>query len=146
MRLVNQTSYSDTLTAFRAAYGKGDSPDFVLLEDKETQQMIDSDAVVPAQACIDADDYDTSDFLTRVTDYFTVEDALWPMPFNVSNPVLYYNKALFTAAGLDPEQPPTTLEEITEASGDRRCRSRAARLGVEARPVAARAVDRDGRK
>ena len=78
--------------------------------------MIDSQAVIPAQACVEADDYDTSDFLTRVTDYFTVEDTLWPMPFNVSNPVLYYNKALFTQAGLDPETPPTTLDEITTAS------------------------------
>ena len=91
---MNQTSYGDTLTAFRAAFGNSDTPDLVLLEDKETQRMIDSQAVVPAQACVEADDYDTSDFLTRVTDYFTVEDVLWPMPFNVSNPVLYYNKAL----------------------------------------------------
>ena len=34
------------------------------------------------------------------------------MPFNVSNPVLYYNKALFEKAGLDPEQPPATLDEM----------------------------------
>jgi sn-glycerol 3-phosphate transport system substrate-binding protein len=116
VKLVNQTSYGDTLTAFRAAYGKADSPDFVLLEDKETQQMIDSQAVIPAQACVDADNYDMSDFLPRVTDYFTVEDTLWPMPFNVSNPVLYYNRALFTQAGLDPDQPPTTLDEVKEQS------------------------------
>jgi len=63
-----------------------------------------------------ADNYDMSDFLPRVTDYFTVEDTLWPMPFNVSNPVLYYNRAMFTAAGLDPDKPPTTLDEITADS------------------------------
>jgi sn-glycerol 3-phosphate transport system substrate-binding protein len=114
--LVDQTSYTDTGTAFEAAYGTDNAPDLVLLEDKETQRMVDSQAVVPAQACVDAADYDMSDFLSRVTDYFTVEDALWPMPFNVSNPVLYYNKAAFRAAGLDPDQPPTTLDEITEAS------------------------------
>jgi sn-glycerol 3-phosphate transport system substrate-binding protein len=88
----------------------------VLLEDKETQQMIDSQAVVPAQACVEADDYDLSDHLTRVIDYFTVDGALWPMPFNVSNPVLYYNKAAFQAAGLDPDDPPATLDEVREAS------------------------------
>jgi sn-glycerol 3-phosphate transport system substrate-binding protein len=116
VRLVNQTSYRDTLTAFRAAYGSGRAPDLVLLEDKETQQMIDSQAVVPAQACVEADDYDLSDHLTRVIDYFTVDGALWPMPFNVSNPVLYYNKAAFQAAGLDPDDPPATLDEVREAS------------------------------
>ena len=145
VKLVNQTSYTDTLTAFRAAYGKADSPDFVLLEDNETQQMIDSQAVIPAQACVDADNYDMSDFLPRVTDYFTVEDTLWPMPFNVSNPVLYYNRAMFTAAGLDPDKPPTTLDEITaDVAEDRRRRRGAARLGAEARPMAARTMDRDG--
>ena len=36
------------------------------------------------------------------------------MPFNVSNPVLFYNKAAFRAAGLDPEKPPATLEEVKE--------------------------------
>ncbi len=38
------------------------------------------------------------------------------MPFNVSNPVLYYDKNTFTAAGLDPNQPPTTLDDVTEYS------------------------------
>ena len=32
------------------------------------------------------------------------DKTLWPMPFNVSNPVLYYDKNAFRAAGLDPEQ------------------------------------------
>jgi sn-glycerol 3-phosphate transport system substrate-binding protein len=116
VKLVNQTSYDDTLTAFRAAYSSGNAPDLVLLEDKATQQMIDSQAVIPAQACVDAGNYSLSDFLPRVTSYFTVKDVLWPMPFNVSNPVLYYNKALFTKAGLDPNNPPKTLDEVKAAS------------------------------
>src|SRR5262245_60049795 len=93
VKLVDQTGYDDTLTAFRAAYGSDNAPDLVLLEDKTTQQMVDSQAVVPAQACVDAEHYDLSDNLQRVIDYYTVKGALWPVPFNVSNPVLYYNKA-----------------------------------------------------
>ena len=38
------------------------------------------------------------------------------MPFNVSNPVMYYNKELFAEAGLDPENPPTTWEELLAAA------------------------------
>ena len=38
------------------------------------------------------------------------------MPFNVSNPVLYYNKKAFQQAGLDPEKPPTTLDEVAPTS------------------------------
>jgi sn-glycerol 3-phosphate transport system substrate-binding protein len=36
------------------------------------------------------------------------------MPFNTSNDVFYYNKDLFKAAGLDPENPPATFEEVTK--------------------------------
>ena len=35
------------------------------------------------------------------------------MPFNVSNPVLYYDQNAFTAAGLDPSKPPLTLAEVS---------------------------------
>jgi sn-glycerol 3-phosphate transport system substrate-binding protein len=116
VRLVNQTSYDDTLTKFRAAFGSDRLPDVAQLEDTATQQMIDSQAVLPAQACIDAEGYDLSDHLPRVVDYYSVEGVLWPMPFNVSNPVLYYNRAAFEDAGLDPDDPPATLDEVREAS------------------------------
>ena len=45
------------------------------------------------------------------------------MPFNVSNLVFYYNKKAFPRAGLDPEKPPATFDELRadaekiEASG-----------------------------
>ena len=45
-------------------------------------------------------------------DRYTVDKVLWPMPFNMSSPVLFYNKKAFRAAGLDPEKPPTTLDEV----------------------------------
>ncbi len=34
------------------------------------------------------------------------------MPFAVSGPVLYYNKLAFTKAGLNPNEPPSTLAEL----------------------------------
>jgi sn-glycerol 3-phosphate transport system substrate-binding protein len=34
------------------------------------------------------------------------------MPFNISNPVLFYNKKMFAAAGLDPEKPPVSLDDL----------------------------------
>ncbi len=33
------------------------------------------------------------------------------MPFNVSNPVFYFDKNAFRKAGLDPDKPPATLDE-----------------------------------
>ena len=110
--LVNQTGYKESLQKFRAGLSSGDLPNLVQIEDTGTQQMIDTQAVLPAQSCIDASGYDTSDFIQRVTDYYTVGGKLYPMPFNVSNPVLYYDKNGFRAAGLDPAKPPATLDEV----------------------------------
>jgi sn-glycerol 3-phosphate transport system substrate-binding protein len=114
--LVNQTTYADTLNKFRAGLSSGDLPDLVMIEDTGLQQMIDTQAVLPAQSCVKADKYDLSDHLKRVVDYYSVKGTLWPMPFNVSNPVLYYNKRAFQTAGLDPNNPPKTLEEVKAAS------------------------------
>ena len=109
-------TYAESLDKYLTGLRGGNVPDVVQLEETAIQLMIDSNSVTPASACIEAASYDTSDFLPRVLDEFTVEEVLWPMPFNVSNPVLYYNKVAFEAAGLDPETPPATLEEVREAS------------------------------
>jgi len=40
----------------------------------------------------------------------------WAMPFNVSNPVLYYLRPKFEAAGLDADVAPLTLEDMRATS------------------------------
>jgi sn-glycerol 3-phosphate transport system substrate-binding protein len=114
--LVNQATYADTLRKFSAGLSSGDLPDVVQVEGTDLQQMIDTQAVLPAQACVRADKYDLSDYIDQVIHYYSVKGTLWPMPFNASNPVLYYNKRAFRAAGLDPNQPPQTLDEVKAAS------------------------------
>jgi multiple sugar transport system substrate-binding protein len=44
----------------------------------------------------------------------TWEDANYAVPHVIDMSVMLYNKALYTQAGLDPEQPPTTLTEFAE--------------------------------
>lgn len=46
----------------------------------------------------------------------TYEDAIYALPFNAEASVLFWNKDLFEQAGLDPESPPTTWDEIYEAA------------------------------
>jgi sn-glycerol 3-phosphate transport system substrate-binding protein len=116
VKLVNQIGYRETLEKFTAGLSSGDLPDMLQLEDVATQQAIDTQAMLPVQSCIKADKYKTNDFVTRVLTRYTVEDVLWPMPFNVSNPVFLYDKNAFVAAGLDPEKPPTTLSGVKQAA------------------------------
>lgn len=44
----------------------------------------------------------------------TFEDAEYVLPFVLDVSVLFYNKDLYEQAGLDPEAPPTSLEEFAE--------------------------------
>jgi sn-glycerol 3-phosphate transport system substrate-binding protein len=116
VKLVNQTSYENTLTKYRAALGGGVLPDLVQIQDVDTRLVVDSQSILPAQACIQATKFDMTDVLDRITSYYTVDDALQAMPFSTSNPILYFNKKAFAKAGLDPAKPPTTLDELRTAS------------------------------
>jgi sn-glycerol 3-phosphate transport system substrate-binding protein len=112
VNVVSQVSYDDTFTKYKAGLSTGDLPDVVMLQETDQQQMIDTTTVLPSGVCAKADKYSFSDFLPRVVSYYTVKGQMYAMPFNVSGPVLYYNKKSFSAAGLDPEKPPTSLAEL----------------------------------
>jgi sn-glycerol 3-phosphate transport system substrate-binding protein len=114
--LVNQTSYDDLQQTYRAGLETGELPDVVQHQEIYLQQMIDTQSALPVQSCVDATDYDTSDFVERTLRYYEVEGVQWALPFNVSNPVLFYNRTAFTRAGLDPDDPPDTLEELRTAA------------------------------
>ena len=55
------------------------------------------------------------DFMSSILETCTYTDGhMYGIPFQISALMMYYNKDLFVAAGLDPEQPPKTYEEWTE--------------------------------
>jgi sn-glycerol 3-phosphate transport system substrate-binding protein len=116
VNLVNQNSYTDTLSAYTAALSGGTLPDIVQMQTTELQFMIDSESIVPIQSAVDADHYDFSDHIPSVVEFFRVKGVLYAMPFNVSSNVLYYDKKAFTAAGLDPSSPPTSLNALRAAA------------------------------
>ena len=59
---------------------------------------------------------DKSNFYENVLAKSYIDDALYGVPMQYNVQYLYYNKDLFTEAGLDPENPPTTLDELREAA------------------------------
>ena len=50
----------------------------------------------------------------------TWENKKYGLPFIVDLSVWFYNKALYRQAGLDPEKPPTTLDEFADPGARRR--------------------------
>jgi sn-glycerol 3-phosphate transport system substrate-binding protein len=64
-----------------------------------------------------AENFTPSAYLPAITGYYTDSTGnMLSFPFNASTPILYYNKDLFRAAGLDPDQPPRTWPELGNAA------------------------------
>lgn len=113
---VYQGSYDDLLSKLKASMGTSEGPSVVQMYEIGSRFMIDSKAITPMQNFIDADKWDASQLEPNIAGYYTLSGKLYSMPFNTSNPILYYNKDLFKAAGLDPAKPPKTFEELKAAA------------------------------
>jgi sn-glycerol 3-phosphate transport system substrate-binding protein len=116
VELVFQGTYDEAAEKYQNGLRGGTLPNLVMLEETRTQPMIDSESMVPVQTCIETDDYSLDDFLPAALSEYTVDETLWPMPFNVSGPVLFYNTLAFEKANLDPNDPPQTFEEMLDAA------------------------------
>jgi len=113
---IYQGSYTESLNKLIAGSGTDNIPALIQLDDVSTQLMQDSGAITPVQDFIDDDDYDLTDFEPKAIAYYRNGDNLDSMPFNLAGPLLFYDKTDFEDAGLDPESPPATLEEVREAA------------------------------
>jgi sn-glycerol 3-phosphate transport system substrate-binding protein len=108
------TSNDELFKKYQAGMASKDLPAIAVMDDTVTQQVIDSKTVIPATSCIQADNYDMSEFLQTGMDYYTVNGVLWPASINLSGALLYYNQGHFQQAGLDPKQTPKTLDEVRD--------------------------------
>lgn len=111
-----QGTYDEALTKFHSVAGTDSTPNMMQVFEIGTKSMINSGSIEPIQTFVDEDGYDMSSLEENIVNYYKIDDQFYSMPFNSSTPVMYYNKDAFEAAGLDPEAPPETYEEV-EAAG-----------------------------
>ncbi|GFM32214.1 ABC transporter substrate-binding protein [Desulfovibrio subterraneus] len=110
-------SYRDTLNASILAFKQGKAPNIVHIFEVGSQLGVDAGIFMPFEDTIKpGDDAKLDDFVDGVANYYRIGGKFYSVPFNSSNPVLYYNKTLFKKAGLDPENPPKTFNEVIAAS------------------------------
>lgn len=113
---VFQGTYDDLLSKLNTALASNAAPAIAQVYDIGQAYMRASGEIVPMQAFIDRDKFGTSDFEPAVLNYYKYQDQLQSMPWNASSSILLYNKDAFKAAGLDPEKPPLTFSEVTDAA------------------------------
>ncbi|MDG0792618.1 ABC transporter substrate-binding protein [Cohnella ginsengisoli] len=111
-----QGTYDETLTKFKSSMASGSGPDVLHMYEAGTRYMLDSGYAVPVQDYAAADGFDLNQLNDMARSYYTVDHALWSMPFNYGQAVLFYNKTAFEEAGLDPESPPRTYAEFKDAA------------------------------
>jgi len=109
-----QGSYDDTYNALLASFDAGTEPNITQNFDLASQTMFDTGRLVAASKLMADDNYDANIFVPAVRDYYSDENGMVAMAFNSSTPIVYYNAAMFEAAGMDAPNPEWNFSEFLE--------------------------------
>ena len=113
--------YDEVMEAALAAQRAGNGPSLAQIYEVGTARMMaEKGAVKPVSQVLaeNGERLDTKSFLPAVASYFSDgANNLLALPFNVSTPILFYNRDAFRKAKLDPDKPPRTWYEMPKAMG-----------------------------
>lgn len=109
-------SYNEVLNNTIAAMQQKQGPNVTQIFDLGSALANDSGFFVPIESLLTPDQLKQikDDVVPPVLSYFTIGGKLNSLPWNNSNPLLYYSKDIFKAAGLDPEKAPATWKELED--------------------------------
>jgi sn-glycerol 3-phosphate transport system substrate-binding protein len=113
---VYKGNYTETVTAAIFAFRSRSQPAIVQVNEIATATMMAArGAIYPVFELMrdQTESFSPATYLPAVTGYYAdIAGNMLSFPFNASTPILYYNKDLFRAAGLDPEVAPKTWPEV----------------------------------
>ncbi|KGK41353.1 ABC transporter substrate-binding protein [Nitrincola sp. A-D6] len=109
-------NYNDTRVKALAALNSGQPAQLSVLFSIDVHELMGMDAIVPFDAVVENDEELEwlQSFYPTLMENGVVDDQVWGIPFQRSTIVMYYNKDAFRDAGLDPEQPPQSWNELVE--------------------------------
>jgi sn-glycerol 3-phosphate transport system substrate-binding protein len=117
---TNKGSYTESVTAAIFAVRTHTQPAIVQVNEVATATMMAArGAIYPAFELMRRQGiaFDRDAFLPAISGYYSdMAGNLLSFPFNASTPILYYNKNLFRAAGLDDREPPKTWPAVEAAA------------------------------
>ncbi len=105
----NRTMQDKLLTSIVAK----SAPDIALMDQFWVPELANSGALLNLDGRLT--EQEEADFLAPARSAASYAGSLWTMPLGMSNQALFYNKDLFKAAGLNPNDPPSTWEELFQA-------------------------------
>ena len=104
-------NYTDTMTKAMTAMKGGQPPQLSVLLSTDVFTLMDENAIVPMDDLV-ADKAWFKTFYPAFMANGQIGGKTWSIPFQRSTIVLYWNKDAFKDAGLDPEKPPATWDEM----------------------------------
>lgn len=109
-------SYADTTTRAITAARGGNPPHLAILSAVDVFMFIEEDIIEAWDDHLTDEEIETwiGGFYDAFRANTLVEGQTWGIPFQRSTPVMYYNREAFQAAGLDPNSPPATWDELVE--------------------------------
>jgi len=111
-------NYQETFSRGVKAFEEGKPPHILQVYEVGTQtMMMRPELFIPADGLLTKyfKKFDSAVYIDAVREFYsTAEGKMFSLPWNASTGILFYNKSLFKEAGLDPEKPPKTWEEVEE--------------------------------
>ncbi len=114
VKAIYAGNYNDARIKALAALKSGEPAQTSVMFSIDIYELIEQDAIVAFDDVVSsAEDKAWLDsFYPALMENGRTQGKTWGIPFQRSTIVMYYNKDAFRAAGLDPEQPPATWEEL----------------------------------
>jgi sn-glycerol 3-phosphate transport system substrate-binding protein len=109
-------TYPETMVSSVAAFRAGNAPHIVQIFEVGTATMMAAGpAIVPVYEVFERAGvpFDPEVYLPAVRGYYSTPDGrMVSMPFNSSTAIMWINNDAFRAAGLDPDEPITTWDDL----------------------------------
>jgi len=111
---VYSGNYDETMQKAQTAAMSGNPPDVAVLLAIDVFTLTDANLIVPLDELAAKEPGYLEDFHEGFLENSYLYGRLWGIPFQRSVPLFYYNRDMFRAAGLDPNRPPETWDELVE--------------------------------
>jgi sn-glycerol 3-phosphate transport system substrate-binding protein len=116
VKAIYSGNYSDTMTKAMTSLKGGNPPHLSVILSTEIFTLIDNDAILAFDDLVTTSEEKQwlGKFYPALMENSRTGGKTWSIPFQRSTIVMYYNKDAFRKAGLDPDKPPATWEELAE--------------------------------
>lgn len=119
VHLQQKGNYTEVFNRGVEAFNHGNPPHILQVYEVATQTMRLNPAMyTPVDQLMvqNVKRYDPAIYIDAVREFYSYNGEMLSLPWNASTGVMLYNKEAFSNAGLDPESPPQTWDELVHCS------------------------------